>query len=79
MNKVFDFLANNWAFLSPVLLEIVLRVVPTEKNVSIIDNVVKVIGLILKNRRKPSIDDETNASGPQNVNIIQVDRNKHVI
>ncbi len=78
MKNILDFLQQNWVIILPVI-EALLRVIPTKKNVSIIDNAVKVINFFLKNRRVPDVDDEVIPDGKQNVNRIVVDRNKHII
>jgi hypothetical protein len=58
------------------LIEIVLRSIPTKKNVSIIDNIVKVLNFIIKNRRKPSPDDKLAGDGTKNV--VEIPRNKFI-
>lgn len=78
---ILQFLADNWESLSTILLailyEVTARWIPTEKNRSIIDNVVKLIGFIIKNRRKPSPQDDADIT--EKVNRVIVDRDKHII
>ena len=47
MKQTLDFLQEHWAVLAPILLEIVARIVPTGKNLSLIENAFKLITKIL--------------------------------
>lgn len=79
MNKVLDFLQDNWLPISAVI-EAGLRLIPTAKNISIIDNVFKVISFLVKNRRKPQAADAVPANDLSGkVNSVVVDRFKHII
>lgn len=80
MKNVIEFVADNWPTISAVLYEVVIRVVPTGKNLSIIDNVFKVVSFLVKNRRKPKPTDIT-PDGSENakINSVVVDRFKHII
>ena len=82
MSKILDFLTDNWLPISGVI-EAALRLIPTSKNLSIIDNVFKVISFLIKNRRKPSENDipETvvGLGDKLSRNVVSVDRFKHII
>jgi hypothetical protein len=77
MHKVFDFLADNWLIITPIVYEVSARLTPTKTNVSLIDFAVKILGVILKNRRKPQPTDLM--SGDTEKNIVTVDVTKHII
>lgn len=56
MNKVLQFIIDNWKTglqLSPFLYEIVVRLWPTKWNLSILDNLWKILNFIIPNVRKP--------------------------
>lgn len=80
MNAILDFLTENWEMLSLLIYEIVVRVWPTKWNLSILDQTMKLIGTILKNRRVPQGDEnvERKADGTL-VNAVKVDLTKHII
>lgn len=80
MNAILDFLTENWEMLSLLIYEIVVRVWPTKWNLSILDQTMKLIGTILKNRRIPRGDEnvERKADGTL-VNAVKVDLTKHII
>jgi len=46
---ILAFLASNWVWISPIVLETGLRLFPTKKNVSIVSIAVKVIDMIVPN------------------------------
>ena len=80
LNLIFDFMEKNYdlIFGAMGLIEIVLRLIPTSKNLSIIENVVKVLGFFIKNRRKPSPLDNVVGENPK-LNLIKIDRTKFII
>lgn len=80
MNAILDFLTENWEMLSLLIYEIIVRVWPTKWNLSILDQTMKLIGTILKNRRVPQGDEnvERKADGSL-VNAVKVDLTKHII
>jgi hypothetical protein len=51
MKKVLEFLQEHWMFISPALLEIGLRLFPTEKNVSILRFVIGLLDKLIPNRK----------------------------
>lgn len=55
--KVLDFIIDYWPLLSPVILEIILRLTPTGKDLSVISNIVKLLDKIIPNIRKPKGDE----------------------
>src|SRR5690348_13836468 len=75
-----QFLADNWeviaGILVPVLIDFLSRRIPTVKNWSWVDNLAKLMGAIVKNRRKPDTNDQTVG---KDQNRVIVDRKKHII
>jgi hypothetical protein len=51
MKNTLDFATEHWGILSTLLYEFLTRVIPTKKNLSLIDNGLKILGFILKNRK----------------------------
>ena len=49
MKNVTEFIANNWPWISPILYELILRLVPSNRNLSIIDMVFKIISKLVPN------------------------------
>jgi len=78
MEKIIDYIVANWVWLSVIVAEIALRVWPTKWNVSILDNLLKIINLIITNRRKPDGSENLSPSDPSK-NVIAVDVDHHVI
>lgn len=60
-----------------IVYDIIVSVIPTKKNISLLDNLVKIIRLIITNKRKKSTYDFTEQD--ESKNIIAVKRNRHVI
>lgn len=77
INETVDFAAENWPVIAGLVYEVASRVVPTKKNLSLIDNIVKVIGIILKNRRRPQPDDLVGRDDA--TNKVFVRRDRHII
>lgn len=73
-----EFIRTHWEFLAPTLYELLVRVIPTKKNWSIIDHAIKLFGLIIKNRRVESPNDNV-PIGDEKVNHVTVKRDKHII
>lgn len=84
MEKIYlilNFLLDNWEVLVGVALalyELIARKMPTETNISAIDNAHKLLNLVVKNRRKASPEDSITMQNSKK-NIIEVDRDKHVL
>jgi len=78
MEKIIDFIVANWEWLSLIVAEIALRVWPTKWNLSILDNLLKLINLIITNRRKPDGTENLSPRDPSK-NVIAVDVDHHVI
>lgn len=80
MEKVLNFIYENWEWLAVVIYELFVRLKMTAKNLSILDNVLKVIGFLIPNRRKPDGTEETiKRPGEPAKNKILVDLFRHVI
>lgn len=82
MKKVLEellyFVNEHWEILTPILYEVLGRIIPTKNNISIIDNVVKIIRFIIPNKRKPLPTDNPVQADPD-FNRVIVDRKKHII
>lgn len=78
LNLILDYMQNNYELIFGAmgLIEILLRLIPTKKNRSIIDNVVKVIGFVIKNRRKPDPLDKVINTGK---NVVEVPQDKFIL
>lgn len=88
MEKAIQFLNDYWPLITAVLglAEIILRMIPTTKNWSIIDKIYKALYLIVPNKRKPPIDAEGNYEDDfvrnvqgKTVNKIEVPIFRHII
>jgi len=77
MKNVLEWLAKNWFFIAPVIYELLVRVIPTKWNVSILDNFMKLLNAIITNKRIPDPDDKP-AKEPGK-NLVPVDTKKHII
>ena len=52
MEKIIEFLSNNWGELSVAVLWLFVRLVPTKKNYDVVEGVLKIIGKLIPNKRK---------------------------
>lgn len=80
IEEIIKFWHSNSDLLTPILIglyELVARIVPTKRNLSIIENAVKLLGIIVKNRRTPDPNDNASLDGAKNK--VTVTRNKHII
>jgi hypothetical protein len=78
LKDILNLVADNWMIISPILAEILLRVIPTKWNLSIVDNVVKLIGIVIKNRRSPDASDVVDFKD-SSINKVIVERDRHII
>lgn len=78
LEHLLNFVNDNWELLAPVIYEILARVIPTKNNVSIVDNVVKIIRFFIPNKRVPHLTDNVVDNAPEFKRDI-IDRTKHVI
>lgn len=81
MQNVLNFIIENWVWLSPIILEILLRLIPTEKDTSILSNIFKILNKIVPNLRTKQSSDlivETDAKGNEK-NSVNVNVNRHII
>lgn len=76
MEKILDFLTENWVWIAPALYEILVRVWPTKFNVSLLDNLWKIVNLIITNRR---IKQPLDYMVEPNKNSVNVPTNKHIL
>lgn len=75
------FLLSNWPIFGPVAYEIIARVWPTKWNISLLDNVWKIVNLLIKNKRVPDGTESvvgTDAKG-QPINNVQVKVKTHIL
>lgn len=80
LEQIGNFIIEHWEKLSPVLYEIIVRIIPTRTNISIIDNMWKILNLIITNRRKPKGNEMiANTSNGKIKNLIDVRIDKHVL
>ena len=75
---ILDFIKDNWAILTPVIYEILVRAIPTKWNLSIIDYVIGILNAIVENKRIPQPEDvpAPNESGS---NLVSVKSTRWVI
>ena len=78
MQVIIDYIVANWVWLSIIVAEIALRLWPTKWNVSILDNILKLINLLITNRRAPDGTENLSPSDSSK-NVIAVPVNHHVI
>jgi hypothetical protein len=78
LHDIFDLVRDNWPVISGVVYEIVARVIPTKRNLSLIENGLKVINLLIKNRRKEDPTDVVDFKD-STINKVFVERDKHII
>lgn len=52
MKKVIDFILENYEYLAPLVYELVVRLLPTKKNLSIVDLIYKILNFVIPNIRK---------------------------
>lgn len=81
MKVLGNYIIENWETglgLSTVAYELIARAVPTEKNRSIIDLIFRIISTLIKNRRKPMVEDVPVQNDPE-FNRVIVDRKKHIV
>lgn len=83
MSHILDFIFNNLDLVITTgggLYELLVRIFPTRKNWSVIENVVKLLGLIIKNRRVPNPNDIVPLGNDgKKINRVEVPRDKHII
>lgn len=82
MKEVLNFILNNWDTglgISLFIYELIARQIPTEKNRSILDFGFKIISEIVKNKRKPSANDQVVGTQSSNKNRVVVDRTKFIL
>lgn len=88
MEKAIQFINDYWPLITAVLglAEIILRMIPTTKNWSVVDKIYKVLYLIVPNKRKPPVDADGNYEDDfvrnvqgKTVNKIEVPIFRHII
>lgn len=80
MKEVLNFILENWVWLSPILLEILLRLMPTDKDTSIISNAFKLLNKIIPNIRKPKVEDKAALQSDGTLkNVVAVNTKRHII
>lgn len=52
MNEVLKYLGENWLWISPIVLEVLTRLIPTEKDRSILHAVVKILDRLIPDIKK---------------------------
>ncbi len=77
INLIFQFIIDNWKFFVSGY-ELFVRIIPTKWNLSIIDNIWKVLDFIVKNKRIPN-GTEKKETLTDTENIIKVKINKHIL
>ncbi len=55
MNKVLEFIVDNWIWLGPVVFEIIARLMPTERSLSIINGIKTVADKVIPNIKKNAV------------------------
>ena len=78
MQQIIDFIVANWIWLGAIVYEIVARVWPTKWNISILDNLMKLINLIITNKRAPDGSEKLSPSDSSK-NVVAVNVNHHII
>jgi hypothetical protein len=79
MKQIWNFILENWDVIAPIVYEIIVRVIPTKKNLSLIDNGWKILNLIVTNRRKPHGNETIANSSGKTKNIVNVRIDKHIL
>jgi len=80
MKTVIDFILKHWDLIAPAIYEIIVRLIPTKKNLSLIDNGWKILNLIITNKRKADSNDVIESySSKVFKNKISVPQNKHIL
>lgn len=79
ITQILDFLQVHWLYIVPVV-EALLRIIPTKKNISLIDNAWKLLNFIITNRRKPDGSELITSEQNEKVkNFVQARITKHVL
>lgn len=78
MKKFLEFITTHWDVIAPCVYEIIVRIIPTKKNLSLIDNGWKILNFVITNKRKPAATDVYDWNS-ETKNKIAVDRNKHIL
>lgn len=83
LEQLIAFYHANSDLITPIAIgfyELLVRIVPTKRNFSILENFVKLLGVIIKNRRTPDPNDKhIGVENKASKNVVIVDRNKHII
>lgn len=79
MKFILNLILDNWIFLGPIIYEIIARLWPTKWNVSILDAIWKVIGIMIPNNREPDGTETLEKSNGIITNKIKVKVGKHIV
>lgn len=74
--KVINFILDNWELILPIILSVLARIIPTEKDLDWFSNLVKLFGKLIPNIRKKSVLDDVVEEGK---NLVAVKRSRHII
>lgn len=80
MKEALNFIIENWYWLSPVVLEILLRLLPSERDTSILSNLFKILNKVVPNIRKPKTEDRAALQNDGTLkNTVHVNTKRHII
>lgn len=79
MKQIWNFILENWDVIAPIIYEIIVRVIPTKKNLSLIDNGWKILNLVITNRRKPHGNENITSVTGKTKNAVNVRIDKHIL
>lgn len=80
MKTFIEFLLEYWMQISPLAYELIARLYPTRWNISILDNIFKLLNLIVPNLRRPhGREIVSRLPNGKYVNDVPVEVTKHVL
>lgn len=74
-----DFIFEHWELISVLLYELIARIWPTRWNVSLLDNIWKLVNLLVKNRRIIDGNERYGINSDGTKNIVSVYKDRHIL
>lgn len=78
MDKILEFLKENWMWMAPIIYEAIVRIWPTKWDLSLLNLITRIIDKIIANKRIPDPEDVPAPGTNGKQNLVPVDSNKHI-
>lgn len=79
MDKILEFLKDNWIWMAPIIYELIVRIWPTKWNLSLLDLIMSVISKVIGNKRIPDPSDVPAPGTDGKKNLVPVESDKHIV